>query len=118
LFEKKEPFTFCNYTFNWNFVLDYYWWFHGFINRYSEITASVMLSCLLLQVGTGLRDRDFHAGGSRRSRPSDDLHIPRPSGQTKDNKYSWEEAADPYSVLNVYARQHRTQGMMMMISRS
>ncbi|XP_021341745.1 centrosome-associated protein 350-like isoform X1 [Mizuhopecten yessoensis] len=59
------------------------------------------------KIGAGLRDRDFHAG-AKRSRPSQEMHIPRPQGQTA--KYSWEDpTSDPYSVLNVFARQKRNQ---------
>lgn len=80
-------------------------------STFSDITITEdsenSLSSPPRKIGAGLRDKDFHAG-AKRPRPSQEMHIPRPQGQT--TKYSWEDpTSDPYSVLNVFARQKRNQ---------
>ncbi|XP_060076852.1 centrosome-associated protein 350-like [Ylistrum balloti] len=79
-------------------------------STFSDITITEdsenSLSSPPRKIGAGLRDKDFHAG-AKRSRPQE-MNIPRPQGQT--TKYSWEDpTSDPYSVLNVFARQKRNQ---------
>ncbi|XP_033728999.1 centrosome-associated protein 350-like isoform X2 [Pecten maximus] len=80
-------------------------------STFSDITITEdsenSLSSPPRKIGAGLRDKDFHAA-AKRSRPSQEMNIPRPQGHT--TKYSWEDpTSDPYSVLNVFARQKRNQ---------
>lgn len=67
---------------------------------------------LIYQVGSGLRDRDFHAGrGHHHPSGSSELVIPRPTTQHRD-KYSWDDPVpDPDNVFNVFARHQRNQGI-------
>ncbi|XP_052092556.1 centrosome-associated protein 350-like isoform X2 [Mytilus californianus] len=82
-------------------------------STFSEITLTEDSENSLLSnqrlVGSGLRERDFHAGGHRHQGPTE-MVIPRPSTQHRGGKYSWEEPRpDPDNVFNVFARHQRNQ---------
>lgn len=77
-----------------------------------KVTGGNFLFKPLLQVGSGLQDRDFHAG-SRGVPQSDDFVIPRPTHPpSQSNRYSsWDSPSpDPYNVLSIFARHQKTQG--------
>ncbi|XP_062614422.1 centrosome-associated protein 350-like [Saccostrea cucullata] len=61
------------------------------------------------KVGTGLKQREFHAG-SRSRPPAEEFVIPRPSHPSQPNRYSWESPSpDPYNVLSIFARKQKNQ---------